>query len=49
MKYLEENKDQAYTEWLESSQSKSYQKVRRDIFLRFLKFLKEQGFQKPNW
>ena len=47
MRYLEEKKDQAYKEWLESSQSKSYQKVRRDIFLRFHKFLEEQGFQNP--
>jgi len=47
MKYLAENKDQAYREWLESSQSQSYQKVRRDIFPRFLKFLEENGFENP--
>ena len=44
---MEKTRDKAYAEWLESSQSKSYQKVRRDTFLRFLKFLKEQGFKNP--
>jgi len=44
---MEKNRDSAYKEWLESVQSKSYQKVCRDIFLRFLKFLETQGFKNP--
>lgn len=45
---MENNNDNAYQEWLVSVQSQSYQKVCRDIFLRFLKFLKEkEGFDNP--
>lgn len=47
LNYLETNKDEAYQQWLESIQSRAYQKRSRDIFLRFLKFLETQGFENP--